>query len=207
MRANNALSAEELDEGWILTCQVVPDERRSRRQLRRLTAESELGAQRREERLACGSATRCARRDRRPSGSTRTARSVTPASRKLLQPLDDRGLVAGGEEVADVGRVAVLEQPLVVRRVLGVPERPVRPRRARRRPRRCRTARRGRRRRRAAPVGPAAAAAFVMRGTTCSPIARSSAIQRIVPDASSPAMRSITGASAASEDRRRARCR
>ena len=24
MRANNALSADELDEGWVLTCQSVP---------------------------------------------------------------------------------------------------------------------------------------------------------------------------------------
>ena len=35
-----------------------------------------------------------------------------------------------------------------------------------------------------------------MRGTTWSPIARSSAIQRMVPEVCSPAMRSITGASA-----------
>ena len=24
MRANNALTAEEVDEGWILTCQAIP---------------------------------------------------------------------------------------------------------------------------------------------------------------------------------------
>ena len=44
------------------------------------------------------------------------------------QSLDDGRLVACGAEVADIGGVAVLEQPLVVRRVLGVPERLVRPR-------------------------------------------------------------------------------
>ena len=27
MRANNALSAEEVEEGWILTCQAVPTSR------------------------------------------------------------------------------------------------------------------------------------------------------------------------------------
>ena len=57
-----------------------------------------------------------------PSGTMRTPRSVTPASRKRPQPLDHAGLVAGGEHVADVGGVAVLEQPLVVGRVLGVAE-------------------------------------------------------------------------------------
>ena len=45
---------------------------------------------------------------------------------------------------------------------------------------------------------PASAAALVRRGTTYSPMARSSAIHRIVPDVCSPAIRSITGASAAS---------
>ena len=76
--------------------------------------------------------------------------------------------------------VAVLEQALVVRRVLGVPEQLVRPR--------ARVvdlvvgAQRDRDagddpRRRPSRLG----AAFVMRGTTCSPMARSSAIQRIVP--------------------------
>ena len=63
----------------------------------------------------------------RPNGSTRTARSVTPGVAEPAEARDDRGFVAGGEEVADVGGVAVLEQALVVRRELGVPERAVRP--------------------------------------------------------------------------------
>ena len=44
---------------------------------------------------------------------------------------------------------------------------------------------------------PASAAAFVIFGTTCSAMARSSAIQSTVPAARSPARRSITGPSAA----------
>ena len=122
---------------------------------------------------------------------------MTPGVAEAAQPLDDRRLVAGREQVADVGGVAVLEQADVVRRVLGVPERLVRPR-ARRvdlvvAAQHDRDAgddaRRGLARRRPRPS--------MTRGSTWSPIARSSAIQRIVPDASSPAMRSITGASAA----------
>ena len=100
---------------------------------------------------------------------------------EAAQPVDDGRLVARREQVADVGRVAVLEQPLVVRRVLGVPERLVRPR-----PRRVDLVVAAQRDRHAGddarrrPARPSAAA-FVMRGTTCSPMARSSAIQRIVP--------------------------
>ena len=45
---------------------------------------------------------------------------------------------------------------------------------------------------------PAASAALVRCGTTCDPMARSSAIQRIVPSVRSPASRSICGPSAAS---------
>ena len=116
---------------------------------------------------------------------------------EALQPFDDRGLVAGGEEIADVGRR---------RRARAGADSSASTRRARARgsptPRAPSTSSlphsatgtpattRG--------LGlPASLAAFVMRGTTWSPIARSSAIQRIVPDASSPAIRSITGASAA----------
>ena len=44
---------------------------------------------------------------------------------------------------------------------------------------------------------PAPSAAFVIRGTTCSAMARSSAIHSTVPSARSPAIRSITGPSAA----------
>ena len=47
---------------------------------------------------------------------------------EALQSLHDRLLVAGRQQVADVGRVAELEQALVVRRVLGVRERLVGPR-------------------------------------------------------------------------------
>ena len=37
MRVNNALTPEEVDEGWILTCQCLPTSPTSRRRLRRLT--------------------------------------------------------------------------------------------------------------------------------------------------------------------------
>ena len=45
---------------------------------------------------------------------------------------------------------------------------------------------------------PADSAAAVIRGTTCSDIARSSHIHAIVPSVRSPASRSMSGASAAS---------
>ena len=147
--------------------------------------DSELGAQRRQqrERPVVSDSMRASRSDPERQHTDRQVGDARVA--EAAQPIDDRRLVAGRAEVADVGRVAVLEQALVVRRVLGVPERLVRPR-ARRRPRRCGTARRERRPRSAARAFPRPTAALEMRGSTCSPMARSSAIQRIVPDASSP---------------------
>ena len=109
----------------------------------------------------------------------------------------DGGLVAGGHDVVDVAGVAVGEEPLVVGREVGVaehvaarPSGPRRPRRSAQRTTGTPATMRGAGR-------PASVAALVMRGTTYSPMARSSAIQRIVPDACDPASRSITGASAA----------
>ena len=170
MRVNNALSADELDDGWVLTCQSIPTSAEVV-----VDYDALIGPFRARGVRAPGTAKRgrpsvrsrdSMRASRSvPSGSTRTARSVTPASRKLRSRVDDRRLVAGREEVADVGRVAVLEQALVVRRVLGVPERLVRPRARGVDLVVARTARPGRRRRRAARVGRPRPAAFVMRGT------------------------------------------
>ncbi len=70
------------------------------------------------------------------------------------EPRHHGGLVARSQQVADVAGVALLEQPLVVRRVLGVAEQLVRPARAPRRPRRSRTAPPGCRPRPAAAAGP-----------------------------------------------------
>ena len=126
-----------------------------------------------------------------PRGRWRPRRGSSAAA-----PIDGR-LVARREQVADVAGVALLEQPLVVRRVLGVAEHDGSPMRAPRRPRRRAHSATGRPATTRGRGRPASSAAFVMRGTMWSPIARSSAIQRIVPDACSPATRSITGASAA----------
>jgi hypothetical protein len=97
------------------------------------------------------------------------------------KPIDDGRLVPRREDVARVGGVASIQQALVVRGVPAWSEHPVRPR-----PRGVHFVvgaegdgdpgddpRRG---------PPGVAAAFVMRGTTCSATARSSAIHRIVPD-------------------------
>ena len=113
------------------------------------------------------------------------------------QPALHVGFRTHHRDVADVGGVTVLEQALVVRRVLGVTEDAVGAL-ARRvdlvgahRPTGTPATTRGEGR-------PAFSAAFVIRGTTCSAIARSSAIQSTVPSVRSPAIRSITGPSAAS---------
>ena len=57
-----------------------------------------------------------------PMGTTRTETSVTPASAKERKPLLDAGLAAGRQDVADVVRVAQVEQALVVGRHLGFGE-------------------------------------------------------------------------------------
>ena len=68
MRVNNALSADELDEGWVLTCQSIPTSAELVVELRRVIAP--CGASRLRARdtarrgtRACGRAIRCARRD------------------------------------------------------------------------------------------------------------------------------------------------
>ena len=200
MRVNNALSADELDEGWVLTCQSIPTSAEvvvnyDAWQRRRVEAQSSGHSELRNASVRSRDsmrASRSASERQHPNGQVGGA-GVAEAA----QPVDDRGLVARREEVADVGGVAVLEQADVVRRVLGVPERLVRPR-----PRRVDLVVAAQRHRDAgddARRGPARLPPrpAMMRGTTWSPMARSSAIHRIVPDASSPAMRSITGASAA----------
>ena len=171
MRVNNALAADEVEEGWVLTCQAIPDEPRGRRRLRpltgRLAAASELGTERSEERqgplarLDARVAVGAEREDAdRQVGDARVAEGA--------QPIDDGRLVPRREDVADVGGVAVLEQSLVVR---------ARTRRARApgspTPRAASTSSLGQRATgtpattRGAGL-PAPAAAFVMRGTTCS---------------------------------------
>ena len=45
MRVNNALTPEEVEEGWVLTCQSLPTSRARRRRLRRLIGHSAVGEQ------------------------------------------------------------------------------------------------------------------------------------------------------------------
>ena len=131
MRVNNALSADEVEAGWVLTCQAVPMSREVVVDYDQLTrpsgaiGQSSGHSEARNASVRLRDSMRASRSG--PSARTRTARSVTPASRKRAQAIDDGRLVSRREDVADVGGVPVLEQPLVVRRVLGMPEHAVRP--------------------------------------------------------------------------------
>ena len=140
------------------------------------------------------SATRCVPRGGIPARRRAAQCPWLPRRGRRAGDPDGR-LVARGEDVALVGGVAPFEQSLVVRTELGLPEHLVRPARASSTSSLAQTATGIEAMTRGAGLP---AAALVMRGTTCSPMARSSAIHRIVPDACSPARRSMTGPSAAS---------
>ena len=153
MRVNNALSAERGRRR--LGADVPVDSRRAPRSSSTTTldrARVRARARARRGTRSSGPTTRCARRGSDPIGSTRTDEVGDARVAEAAQPVDHRRLVAGREDVADVGGVAVLEQTLVVRRVLGVPERLVRPRARAVDLVVARTARRERRRRSAAPA-------------------------------------------------------